>query len=507
MAVRVAAGRLAGCRAEEVELRETHISWLFLAGDRAFKLKKPVRLAFVDYTDPERRRFMCAEEVRLNRRLTRGLYLGVRSLVPASDGLRIGGADDPEAIDYVVEMRRYDEARTLEAALERAEPLQETAASLGTMLARFHAGCPRGAGGRARTQRQISVNLDELLEQLPASSARSPVHAVGRQLEAYLRRRGDLLDERAAAGLVREGHGDLRAAHVLLAPQLSVVDCVEFDRALRTLDVAEDLAFLIMDLHRLGAADQARLLVDGYRVAGGDPGPPALLAFFAGHRALIRAKVARITPAGTGPEAEAGEHGRFATFIALAGSMAWRSYGPLVVAICGVAASGKTALARELQATAGLPGLSSDRVRKELGGLDARARGTEALYTDAVSLRTYTELGRRARETVTREGVVVVDATFRRPGDRTAFSRALGDRAPILFVQCVASPETIRRRASARELANTDVSDATAAVAERQLRSWLPLHEVPIDRRLELNTERPLSESVDAVREWLNGRS
>ena len=201
--------------------------------------------------------------------------------------------------------------------------------------------------------------------------------------------RSELLDERAAGGRVRDCHGDLRAEHVVLGPQLSVVDCVEFDPSLRTLDVADDLAFLVMDLTRLGADSPAAALVDSYREAGGDCGDDALLAFFAVHRALVRAKVQFVRaaqhPANSEVRTSAIANGR--GFVTLAERFAWRARTPGVLVICGVPACGKSYLARELSRASGFAVLSADVVRKDIAGLSPHERApAEAWPKDQVMI-------------------------------------------------------------------------------------------------------------------------
>lgn len=481
-----------------VELRETHISWLFLTTDRAFKLKKPLVLDFLDYGSRDRRRLMCLEEVRLNARLAPDLYLGVRALVPDGAELAIVGSDHPQAIDYLVEMRRYDEARTLAAVLSTGcHGSAPEAQSLGQTLARFHAACPpaRGEHGAERTRSEIDRNLEELLRQPQTPQDRRAARALAGFMHAFIDRNTAGLNERAAGGRVREGHGDLRAEHVVLSPTLLVVDCVEFDAELRTLDVADDLAFLLMDLARLGADRTARSVVDSYRRAGGDCGPDGLLWFFAVHRTLVRAKVELVRAAQEPTELE--DAGRRATeLLELGWRLAWRARGPLTVVICGVPASGKSRLAAALAARSRMPVLNSDVVRKQLAGLAPDDRGPPEIYGPEFSATTYGELGRRAADLLDDSAVVLVDATFRRGDDRRAFDRSFAGSAPTIFVECTAPTEVLARRAAARDRAGGQVSDATAEVVERERRRWEPLREIAPDMHLLLDTDRDLDAVV-----------
>ena len=249
-------------------------------GDRAYKLKKPLRLPFLDYGTLERRHALCREEVRLNRRLAPDVYLGVRSILRDPDGgVRLGGEDELGAVEYAVEMRRYDEGATLARRLDAGTAGAEEVGRSGRRLAAFHADAvrparPRAGGRRARGDAAGELRQPARARMRTGAPARSttPSGSPRRCSPAA----GDELCRRARAGLVRDGHGDLRAEHVVLERGIEIVDCVEFDPALREIDVGLDLAFLVMDLlrrdERLAAA-----LVSAYREAGGDPGDDALV--------------------------------------------------------------------------------------------------------------------------------------------------------------------------------------------------------------------------------------
>ena len=305
--VRAAVGAAVGAAsAAEVEVRETHISWVFLTADRAYKLKKSLVLPFLDYGTPARRRRLCGEEVRLNRRLAPDIYVGVLALRATQDELELVGEGDPLAIDYLVEMRRFDEGQTSASVLARGELSRADVAGVGRTLAAFHAGvralpCPR-TRRTTFSARSIATSPSCSPSSSCAASA-SALLALWRVQSAFVAARGASLDARARRGLIRDGHGDLRAEHVLLGAVPAVVDCIEFDPALRALDVADDLAFLIMDLTALGDEPAAEQLLAAYRVAGGDAGADALVAFYACYRALVRAKVLLVRAAQLHPGA------------------------------------------------------------------------------------------------------------------------------------------------------------------------------------------------------------
>ncbi len=403
-----------------VEVRETHISCVFLADELAYKLKKPLVLDFLDYGTPARRREMCAAEVRLNRRLAPDLYLGVRGVALLGDGVELTGEDDPRAVDFVVEMRRYDEQQTVAARLGRGELYRRDIVEVGRLLARFHDGAtrvtPDGAPVLA-AERRFDRNLHELLGDVEQRGEIERVQGLERFAHAFVTAHAQTFWARADRGQVRQGHGDLRAEHVLLDDRVRIVDCVEFDPGLRELDVADDLAFLVFDLAALGGERLGEVLVDAYRDAGGDPGSDALIAFYAAYRALVRAKIALVRGAQLpGSSVEHGKQSAHARdLISLAERFAWRARRPLVIVVCGVPASGKSHLARALAEQSGLSHLSSDVIRKRLAGLRPTERAPGETYSADWDARTYAELGGRAADALAGHGGVIVDATYRHP--------------------------------------------------------------------------------------------
>lgn len=493
---------------DPVELIETHISWVFLAGPLAYKVKKPVVFPFLDYGTVERRRALCHEEVRLNRRLAPGIYRGVRALVGRDGGWTLAeDADDPKAVEYAVEMRRFDEQATLAAMLARGEATPEHMRELGRLLAGFHREAehaPEPGAWPARFHRALGENFETLGSHSGGAIEAREVAAAQRFAAAFVAARRDEIERRAADGLVRDCHGDLRVEHVVFGPDgMEVFDCVEFSPELRQIDVGADLGFLVMDLAAAGRDDLAAELVTAYREAGGDPGEKTLLAFFATYRAWVRAMVACLRA----DELEDGDDRRAALSQArdratLARGLAWRARGSFALVVCGGAASGKSHLARHLAEVAGIVHLSSDVERKALLGLAPTTRAPDSAYSAEMSRRTYSELGRRARAEVSEGRPVIVDATFRYRRDRKAFVAALGGQ-DVVFVECLAPAAVRAERAAARR---DDASDADEALARIQQEEFEPLDEVPATRHLALRTDRPVEEVADDVEALLDAR-
>ena len=415
---------------------------------------------------------MCAEEVRLNRRLAPDVYLGVRGVAPGPAGFALTDDADPAAVEFVVEMRRFDEAKTLAARLDQGAVSPRMIEQLGYRLAEFHRRSTVAVEATPvlRAERRFEGNLHELFQRLERPSVLDRVLWLERFAHAFIAAHAPLLRARAGAGLVREGHGDLRAEHVLIEAAIEVVDCVQFDPALRELDVADDLAFLVSDLVARGADDHAQALVRAYRKAGGDPGDDALVAFYACYRALVRAKV-ELLRASQLESAAARQQGlqQGWLLIEVAERFAWRARLPRVIVVCGVPASGKSALAEALARASGLPYISSDLTRKQLAGFAGTQRAGAEAYGPRWNARTYQELGRRAAAAVGQQRGAVVDATFRHRADRETFADAFAQAAALVFVECRAPRSVLLSRARVRAGDRYRVSDADSTVVLRDL--------------------------------------
>jgi aminoglycoside phosphotransferase family enzyme/predicted kinase len=485
------------------------MSWVILTAHRAFKLKKPVRFHFLDLSRRDARRRACEEEVRVNQALAADVVLGVRAVMREPEG---GYAlADPDAaadpVDWVVEMRRFDEDRTMAAAVARGDLREADVATTARRIADFHEKAARPpAGDWARAlARAWTTNVDELADAAGPFLEARRTEAARRFASSFARRRAAELDRRAAKGRVVDGHGDLRAEHVLLGDgTVTIVDRLEFDRRLRRVDVADDLAFLVMDLHALGAGWAAEALVGAYRAAGGDPGDAGLVAAFAAYRALVRAKVGLLRAAQLS-DPKAGEaRDRALALVALAERLAWTARGPLCIVVAGPPASGKSTVAAALRDAARIPVLSSDVVRKELLGIAPRERAPSDAYTPDARRRIYEVLGERAAHALGSDSVVV-DATFGAAAQREAFLAALGaaHRARVRLVVCEAPVDVRVERARRRMAASAGASDADADVV-RRLDAADFAFGLDSDIRLAVDTTSATAGVADRIAAWLD---
>jgi aminoglycoside phosphotransferase family enzyme/predicted kinase len=491
-----------------VTVCETHTAWVFLAGAHAYKVKKPVRLDFLDFSTLERRHAVCTEEIRVNHELAASLGMRLRAIVALSESYVLADADAEGAVEYAIEMRRFDDERTMAALVERSELDDDHVRAVARRVAAFHAGSPALSPRDpfADVKRTWDDNVRELLAIADDAVARR-VLMIERFGAAFLVAHRRELRARAAAGRIRDGHGDLRAEHVVLEDPLMIIDRLEFDAHLREIDVADDLAFLAMDLERLGAGRAAPLLVAAYRDAGGDPGSDALLAFYGAHRALVRAKVALLTAAQRDDRAAAAaDVGLVWQLLELAERCAWRARGPLALTVGGPPASGKSTLATALARRSGWLLLSSDVLRKRGRGLAPTATAPDAAYTAASRAGVYRDLGERARAAVMVGRGVVIDATFGDPQLRAAFLDGFGDPQRLRAVECRTPTALRERRARDRRPAGAHGSDAGPDVAARLGASFSSWDELPAGALVTVSCDGDVDLLVDEVADWLDPR-
>lgn len=498
-------------RPESVDVVESHISTVFIAGDLVYKVKKELILPFLDYGTLERRRHFCHEEVRLNRRLAPDAYRGVRAIVPHGDSFALGETDDPAAVEFAVEMGRLPTDRTLDRLIQSGIASAETVQRVAYHIAEFHEESTPGPpqrGGPDDTKARMDENLSAVLPWVGTVVDRNTYTAVERFFNAFVLSNRELLKGRAARGRVREGHGDLRAQHVLVENGvLTIYDCVEFDEGLRLIDVASDLAFLYMDLERLGAGMLAAVLERAYIERTGDEEVARLLPFFACYRAWVRMKLACLKLASL-----ADDDPRRPTLLseirslsALSLRLVWRARLPVVLVFCGVGASGKSTLAHEIASRSGLHHLSSDVIRKGLSGVPVDERGSSTIYDERSTMLTYDDLLVEALEVADAERGAVVDATFGKRERRRALADALRlSGLRVLFCECRAPEAVLKERAAMRERMPERGSDATWDIVTSQIESFEPLDEVPARDQLVIRTDRPIGETLDDVEAFVS---
>lgn len=461
-------------------VRETHVSTIFLVGDRAAKLKKAVSFPFIDLSTREARERICHREVELNRRLAPDVYLGVYDIVDP----------DGEPTDHLVMMRRMPDDRRLAAlVVARTAPLGAMR-DLAHLLASFHLRAATSdeissAGSRDAISHRWEQGFAEIGPILSTAHARSLEDDIEHAARRYLAGRERLFAARQAQGRIRDGHGDLLADDVfLLDDGPRVLDCLEFDDELRYGDVLADTAFLAMDLERLGAPDSAVELLAAHREDAGDSYPATLAHHYIAMRAHIRAKVAALRAGQVGGSAGA----EVDALLSL--TAAHLRCGRVTLTLVGGApGTGKSTLAAGIADARRWTILRSDEVRKDLLGIDHLEPSSSGLdvgtYSERHTRRTYEELLDRARSLLELGEPVVLDASWANETFRTlARELAATASADLVELRCVVDPDTAARRISARLRTATDPSDATPEIAETIRHRFDPWPDaVPIDTR------------------------
>lgn len=447
-----------------VRVIETHISRLFLTGDRAFKLKKAVQLPYVDFSTVARRHDACEAELALNRRTAASLYLGCRALCRENgDVLHLDGPGD--VVDWLVEMRRFDTEQTFDRLLARKALTSALAEAAADTIAAFHAVAEM-------VQRDAWISLSRVLDLNEAAFAGRaagslPEDALGDLMgsqRAALSALRPQLQHRQALARMRRCHGDLHLGNIVVIDDAPVLfDCLEFDSEMAEIDTLYDMAFLLMDLVLAERSDLANAALNRYLEATGDDGGMALLPLYVSVRAAIRCHIAALTAEG----ADRAQH-----YLAL-GRAALETTAPRLIAIGGLSGTGKTTLARRLAPPLGQPCgaviLRSDTIRKRLHGIAMEERLPPESYTPESSRQVYAAMQARAGTLLAAGATVIMDAVFGRPEEcemAEAVARAAGCRFDGVWLT---APEAVlTQRVTSRQ---NDASDATADVVRWQSRN------------------------------------
>lgn len=473
---------------------DTHISTVILAGDLAYKLKKPLDLGFLNFLSLESRRDACHEELRLNSRLAPTIYQSVCAITGSIDAPQIDG--DGEVIDWAVRMRRFDpDAIFANPAVSLTASIVDT---LAARVARFHqSAAVCGSGEDFGSPPSVFEPMQQNFKQIVAFGAADP-----QQLEALSdwtdKQRGrleGLLQQRKQQGHIRECHGDLHLGNVALVDgEPLVFDAIEFNPGLRWIDTVNDLAFLTMDLQERGETAFKYRFLDRYLQASGDYEALALLCFYEVYRAMVRAKIAAIRLQQPLDEAErTASKATFDRYIALAHDLSRRPQGALII-MMGVSGSGKSYTARQLPDLLPAVRVRSDVERKRLLGVDPEQDATaKGAYSSELTDRTYARIEALARDVITAGYVAIADATFLQYDKRARF-KALADGlgVPMVIIDCDAPTAVLRERIMARKQDAGNVSDADLGVLDAQLAARDPLSDDEQALSIPVRPDRPL---------------
>lgn len=487
---------------QDTRLIETHISWVILSGEYAYKIKKPVDLGFLNFSTLSRRKHFCTEELRLNRRFAPMLYL---------DRVSIGGSqakpiiDHEPAIEWAVRMRRFPDDAGLDTQVITNGVSVDDMRTFGEVLARIHA--EADANGESQFGSLDAIQqpaLDNFTSIERDCADNAAVREVVERLRSWTLEASEVLapvfEQRLTDDHIRECHGDLHLGNMVhLGDQIVAFDCLEFDPALRWIDVISDVGFLYMDLLRVGRADLAHTFLSRYLETSNDYAGLKTLAFYATYRALVRAKTTAVRLAQRDSDHDASE---VSAYLTLAERLATPNNRPLLVICHGLSGSGKTHVSDGLIARLPAIRIRSDIVRKRLHRIAELETSESAMnagiYDVKTSEKTYAQLAEAAGHGL-RAGInVIVDATCLRREDRECLLReADAANGVAVLLHCEANLATLEARIRARHLRGADASEADVEVLHRQIASQEPLSSAERNRTVSVDTTRKMdSEEV-----------
>ena len=493
-----------------VDVVQTHISTIFLTDRHAYKVKKPVDFGFLDYTTLEKRRDLCRQEVTLNARLCPDTYLGVVE-IREEDGGEPALEGPGETVEVAVKMVRLPEERMLRKVLSRGEGRSALFVEIARILAAFHE--------KAETNERIQAmkglagvrfNCEENFQQTEGVVGRlvppDRFEHIRTSTRLFLQRHAGLFERRAREGRVRDGHGDLHLDSICVTDPVRIFDCIEFNERFRYQDVAEEVAFLAMDLEFQGYGDFARAFVDAYVAASGDEGLLRLLDFYKAYRAYVRAKIHsfQVDDPALPADAKKAMAATASHYFELADRYAAYFNPQRLLVTCGLTGSGKSTLARRLAARYSLQVLRSDVVRKELLGIGTTERRHVPFgageYSAETTRRTYDAMAEQAEALLRQGQSVVLDGCYLKRDQRAGaveLARRLG--VPLVLFDCRASEDVVRERLERRAAKTASVSDGRWEIYQAQLAELEPPEELSHPERIVVDRSRPIEELLETL--------
>ncbi len=492
-----------------IELVQTQMSFVFIAGDYVFKVKKPVNLGYLDYTTLEKRRFYCQREVELNRRLCPDTYLGVLPVTRESDNsIVIDGRGT--VIEYAVKMRRLPQAAMMNVLLIRNQVSPAMVTSVAQKLAQFHRQAETSAaicafGNLDTVNQNTTENFSQTEKYVGKTISRAKYRNIRDYTEGFIKKNSALFNKRGTGGRIRDCHGDLHAAHICFTDGICIYDCIEFNDRFRYTDVASEVAFLAMDLDHYGRADLSRTFIKAYVAQSEDSELLRLLNFYKCYRAYVRGKVEsfQLDDPYIAEDKKQNIRESASSYFDLA--HAYARSRPLLIITTGVVGTGKTTVAQALARRLGLVVISSDVIRKQLAGVPLSQHRFEemntGIYSPEFSRKTYDALFSEAKQVLTEGGSVVLDAAFIRSGERQSAKKLAAEAgADFFIVECTLDEAVIKERLAQR-LERGSVSDGRWEILAPQQQQFEPVTEVPPTNHITIDTAVPpdtLAREVEA---------
>lgn len=494
---------------KKVEVLQTHVSIIFLAGKLVYKIKKAVNFDFLDFTTLEKRHHYCLEELHLNRRLSPGVYLDVVPITEGPDGLLISDpATGDAAVEYAVKMKRLDETSILSSLLLNGSVDDLTINAIAKKIADFHMGAGRSdrITKKGGTDAVVFNTEEDFLQVGPyvgETLSRKAFDRIADYTRTYLEVNRDLFQKRETDGWIRDGHGDLHSRNIFLTDGIQVLDCIEFNERFRYGDVLCDAAFLAMDMERLGSRDLTANFTDSYLSLMDQSDLKGLFNFYKCYRAVVRGKVEgfRSRDPDISPDEHDSARENAHNYFLLAEQYARSLTPPVLVAACGPMGSGKTTLAGALSDLLDLEVLSSDKIRKELAGIDPAEHRhvpfNTDIYSREFSKRTYDHLHERAAAYLRRGKSVFIDASYMDSGTRLmAMRTARRENVRSLLLYIDPGEEELRKRLRKRDRETAIVSDGREEILSAQMHAFETPREIPVEMKLTLGYSGGLEHDV-----------
>ncbi len=495
---------------ESVEMIQTHVSAIFLAGEHVYKIKKPVNFGFLDFTTLEKRRHFCEEEVRLNRRLSPEVYLGVVAIRLREGRVELGEGPG-EIVEYAVLMKKLPSACMMDRRLSEGKVTPELLQKIAAKVAQFHDHAASSAeiasfGGVEVIRTNVEENFAQTEKYVGVSLSEKEFSEIRDQTRIFLEARLPLFAKRIADGRIRDCHGDLHLQHICLDDNILIFDCIEFNQRFRYGDVAADIAFLLMDLDFHGCPQLSADLAAEYLSISKDWPLYLLLNFYKTYRAYVRGKVIsfRLDDPAISDREKAAAREESQRYFRLASSYAKKMNRPVLVVTCGLMGTGKSTTARALADALGWTWLRSDEVRKELARIPAQERRYEpfhqGIYAPEFSERTYLALFERARHLLQGGSSVILDASFKKEKDRAAARDLAGElSSDFLLIECTCEEEKIRERLERRAAKKHEPSDGRWEIFQEQKGDFERIEGMDPRFFLSLNTRFPLDSCLKTV--------
>ena len=471
-----------------VQLIQTHVSYVLLTGDYAYKVKKPVNFGFLNYSTVELRQHFCQEELRLNQRCAKELYLEVLPIAHSGEDFQLNGSG--EVADYTLKMRQFPQEGLLANLYEQGKLTEALLQELAKTIAQFHAithtdDYIRAFGEPARVREAIDENFEQTAKYIGTAQTQAQFDATRAYNERLFNEEYHLFIERMQSDRIRECHGDLHIDNICLwNDKLWLFDCIEFNEPFRFVDVMYDIAYIIRDLEARDRLDLSTLFLNAYVEQTGDWEGLQVLPFYVNRQAYVRAKIVSFLlddPAVPAADKQKAQE-TAARFYRLAAQYSQPRQGQLTLT-CGLSGSGKSTTARKLAGQTGAVHIRSDAVRKHLGNVPLEERGGDELYSPEMTQRTYDRLLQLGVTLAQRGYRVILDAKYDRQALREAVITATAQhQIPLQILHCDAPLEILRDRLQKR---TGDIADATADLLPKQFMEPFTATELPFVKRLD----------------------